>query len=201
MEWSEARTKLPLLLSGIATASRDIEAIVRGLKDYARGEVKPETEEVALNLVVKAALTLFSNYIKKSTRKFHVELAEDLPPVLAHFQRLEQVTVNLLQNACQALTNPEQSISVSTSFDEKSALVRLVVTDEGRGMAADVLERIKDPFFTTKHDIGGVGLGVSISESIVVEYGGRLEYASKPGRGTVATVSLRAVSRTGGGKE
>jgi polar amino acid transport system substrate-binding protein len=67
-------------------------------------------------------------------------------------------------------------------------------------MATEVLERIKDPFFTTKHDIGGVGLGVSISESIIVEYGGRLEYASEPGRGTVATVSLRAVPRTGGGK-
>ena len=201
MEWSEARTKLPLLLSGISTASRDIEAIVRGLKDYARGEAKPEAEEIALNLVVKAALTLFSNYIKKATYKLHVELAEDLPPVRAHFQRLEQVTVNLLQNACQALTDPEQSISVSTSFDAESDLVRLVVADEGRGMAADVLERIKDPFFTTKHDIGGVGLGVSISESIVVEYGGRLEYASKPGRGTVATVSLRAIPRAEGRKE
>jgi polar amino acid transport system substrate-binding protein len=82
----------------------------------------------------------------------------------------------------------------------ESSLVRLVVADEGRGMATDVLERIKDPFFTTKHDIGGVGLGVSISESIVVEYGGRLEYASAPGRGTVATVSLRAILRAEGGK-
>jgi PAS domain S-box-containing protein len=200
MEWSEARTELPLLLSGVVTASRDIEAIVRGLKDYARGESKPEAEEIALNLVVKAALTLLSNFIKKSTRKLQVELAEDLPPVRAHFQRLEQVAVNLLQNACQALTASEQAIRVSTSFDAESALVRLVVADEGRGMATEVLERIKDPFFTTKHDIGGVGLGVSISESIIVEYGGRLEYASEPGRGTVATVSLRAVPRTGGGK-
>ena len=59
-------------------------------------------------------------------------------------------------------------------------------------MSPEILERIKDPFFTTKHDIGGVGLGVSISESIIAEYGGRLEYGSEPGQGTVATVSLRA---------
>jgi PAS domain S-box-containing protein len=192
MEWQEAREEAPRLLSGIAAASRDIEAIVRGLKDYARGEAKPEAEEVALNLVVKAALTLLSNYIKKATRHLGLDLAESLPPVRAHFQRLEQVTVNLIQNACQALTDPEQSIRVSTRFDEASGMVRLVVEDSGRGMSPGILERIKDPFFTTKHDMGGVGLGVSISESIIAEYGGRLEYVSEPGQGTVATVSLRA---------
>jgi signal transduction histidine kinase len=192
MEWAEARTEAPQLLSGIAAASRDIDAIVRGLKDYARGEAKPEVEEVALNLVVKAALTLFSNYIKKATGRLVLKLEEDMPPVRAHFQRLEQVAVNLLQNACQALTDPDQAIRVSTSYDEASGIVRLIVADEGRGMSPELLERIKDPFFTTKHDLGGVGLGVSISESIVVEYGGRLEYASDAGKGTVATVSLPA---------
>ena len=192
MEWREARDEAPRLLAGIAAASRDIDAIVRGLKDYARGDAKPETEDVSLNLVVKAALTLLSNYIKKATLHLRLDLAEGLPPVRAHFHRLEQVTVNLVQNACQALTDPEQGISVSTSYDEEAGLVRLVVADAGRGMSPELLERIKDPFFTTKHDIGGVGLGVSISESIIAEYGGRLEYSSEPGRGTVATAVLRA---------
>jgi PAS domain S-box-containing protein len=202
MEWEEAREEAPRLLSGIAAASRDIDAIVRGLKDYARGDANPETEDVAVNLVIKAALTLLSNYIKKATRRLVLDLAEVLPPVRAHFQRLEQVAVNLIQNACQALTDPEQSIRVSTSYDENSGTVRLVVADEGRGMSAELLERIKDPFFSTKHDIGGVGLGVSISESIIAEYGGRLEYASEPGKGTIATVSLRASvgSAAGGGE-
>jgi PAS domain S-box-containing protein len=190
MEWAEARTELPILLSGIVAAARDIEAIVRGLKDYARGEAKPEVEDVSLNLVVKAALTLYSNYIKKATHRLVVDLAEDLPPVRAHFQRLEQVAVNLIQNACQALTDSDQAIRVSTSWDE--GYVRLTVADEGRGIAPDIIERIKDPFFTTKHDIGGVGLGVSISDSIVAEYGGRLDYSSEPGKGTVATISLKA---------
>jgi signal transduction histidine kinase len=192
MEWGEAGQELPLLLSGIVAASRDIDAIVRGLKDYARGEARPETEEVSLNLVVKAAVTLLSTYVKKATRRFILHLEEDLPSVQAHFHRLEQVAVNLIQNACQALTDPDQAIEVSTSYDEGAGLVRLVVADEGRGMSADILERIKDPFFTTKHDIGGVGLGVSVSESIVVEYGGHLEYSSEPGKGTVAAVSIRA---------
>lgn len=192
MEWGETREEAPRLFSSIAAASRDIDAIVRGLKDYARGEEKPETEEVALNLVVKAALTLLSNYIKKATRNLVLDLEEGMPTVRAHFQRIEQVAVNLIQNACQALTGPEQAIRVSTEFDEESGMVRLVVADTGRGMSPEVLDRIKDPFFTTKHDIGGVGLGVSISESIVSEYGGRLDYSSQPGIGTVASISLRA---------
>ncbi len=190
MEWQEARAEAPRLLSGIAAASRDIDSIVRGLKDYARGESRPETEEVSINLVVKAALTLLSNYIKKATRHIVIDLEEGMPPVHAHFQRLEQVTVNLIQNACQALTDPEQSIRISTSYDFEAGIVRLVVADGGRGMTSELLERIKDPFFTTKHDIGGVGLGVSISESIVAEYGGRLDYSSEPGAGTIASVTL-----------
>jgi two-component system, NtrC family, sensor kinase len=194
MEWREAREEAPRLLSGIAVASRDIDSIVRGLKDYARGEARPETEDVALNLVVKAALTLLSNYTRKATHHLVLDLQEDMPPVRAHFQRLEQVAVNLIQNACQALTDPEQEIRVSTAYDEVSGRVNLVVADAGRGMTPELLERIKDPFFTTKHDRGGIGLGVPISESIVVEYGGWLEYSSEPGVGTVASVSLRAVS-------
>ena len=200
MEWPEARAATPLLLSGIAAASRDIDAIVRGLKDFARGEERPETEDVAINLAVKAALTLLSNYIKKATRRLVLDLEDGMPPVRAHFQRIEQVTVNLVQNACQALTDPDQAIRVRSSYDAQEGVVRLVVSDEGRGMPAEVLERIKDPFFTTKHDQGGVGLGVSISESIVAEYGGRLEYASEPGAGTTATVSLRAARGREGGR-
>lgn len=193
MEWAEAREELPLLLAGICAASRHIDSIVRGLKDYARGEARPEPEEVSINLVVKAAQTLLSNYIKKATKRFALELAEDLPPVRAHFQRLEQIAINLIQNACQALTDPDQRVLVATSYDSVSGMVRLAVSDEGRGMPAEVLERIKDPFFSTKHEIGGIGLGVSVSESIIVEYGGRLEYSSLPGKGTIAVVSLAAV--------
>jgi signal transduction histidine kinase len=194
MEWPEAGEEARRLLTDIAAASRDIDAIVRGLKDYARSEARPETEDVSLNLVVKATLTLFSNLIKKSTNRLVTELSDDLPPVRAHFQRLEQVTVNLLQNACQALTDPDQAIKVSTSYDEATRTVRLAVVDEGRGMTEEQMERIKDPFYTTKHDQGGVGLGVSISDSIVSEYGGSLDYASTPGGGTIATVTLPAAA-------
>jgi PAS domain S-box-containing protein len=197
MEWSEARAQIPLLLSGIAAASRDIESIVKGLKDFSRADENPVPEEVSVNQVVKASLALLSNYVKKSTRSLSLSLAEDLPPARAHFQRLEQVVVNLVQNSCQALTDPEQAVRLSTSYDPESGLVRIVVEDEGRGMKPEELARVKVPFYTTKQSIGGVGLGVSISDSIVAEFGGRLDYESAPGAGTRATVSLRAAVAEG----
>ena len=199
MEWSEARTQIPLLLSGVVAASRDIESIVKGLKDFARAEENPEPEEVSVNLVVKASLALLSNYVKKATRCMRLSLAEGLPPARAHFQRLEQVVVNLVQNSCQALTDPGQAVELSTSYDSKAGLVLIEVKDEGRGMRPEELARVKDPFYTTKQGIGGVGLGVSISDSIVAEYGGRLDYESAPGVGTSARVTLLA-ARTAGGE-
>jgi len=198
MEWNEAKTQIPLLLSGIAAASRDIEAIVKGLKDYARAEKNPEPEEVSVNLVVKASLALLSNFIKKATRCLKLNLAEDLPPARAHFQRLEQVVVNLVQNACQALSDPDQAVEISTMYDPAAAMVILEVRDEGRGMGPEELAHVKDPFFTTKQNLGGVGLGVSISNSIITEFGGRLDYESEPGAGTRAVVALPAARAEGG---
>ncbi len=198
MEWSEARAQIPLLLSGIAAASRDIEAIVRGLKDYARAEENPEPEEVSVNLVIKAALALLSNFVKKATRNLSLSLAEDLPPARGHFQRLEQVVVNLVQNSCQALTDPSQAVEVATSYDAESGLVLIEVRDEGRGMGSEELSKIKVPFYTTKQSLGGIGLGVPISDSIVAEMGGRLSYESAPGAGTRALVSLKAARAEGG---
>jgi signal transduction histidine kinase len=199
MEWGEARTQIPLLLSGIAAASRDIEAIVKGLKDFSRAEENPEPEEISVNQVVKASLALLSNYVKKATKCLRLSLSEALPPARAHFQRLEQVIVNLVQNSCQALTDPGQAIELSTSYDSESGLVRIEVADEGRGMKPEELARVKVPFYTTKQSIGGVGLGVSISDSIVAEFGGRLDYESEPGVGTRAIVLLRT-ARTAGGE-
>ena len=75
--------------------------------------------------------------------------------------------------------------------------VRIVVADEGEGIPAEVLERIRDPFFTTKHDTGGTGLGLSVSDKIVTSYGGELRFESEPGKGTVATVDLPGIEDGG----
>jgi polar amino acid transport system substrate-binding protein len=103
---------------------------------------------------------------------------------------LEQVVVNLLLNACQALPDRERGIVVATFLDPGCRQVVLEVRDEGVGIAAEHLPQLTDPFFTTRREQGGTGLGLWISAAIVEEHGGALSFRSRPGEGTVVTLTL-----------
>jgi polar amino acid transport system substrate-binding protein len=118
-----------------------------------------------------------------------LDLDESAPPLRGNFQRLEQVIVNVVQNACQALDDETKGIFISTSHDAASATVVIVCRDEGVGIPKHHLDHVMDPFFTTKRDSGGTGLGLSISSSIVKELQGTMEIESEPDKGT--TVTLR----------
>jgi signal transduction histidine kinase len=145
---------------------------------------------VDVNAVLKSAATLLSYMIMKSTNHFSIEYGNPLPLLKGNFQRLEQVILNLIQNACQALRDTRKSIFVSTSYDEKRRSILVKVEDEGVGISSEILPHITDPFVTTKHEAGGMGLGLSISSRIVKEHGGTLTFTSELGRGTKAEVVL-----------
>jgi polar amino acid transport system substrate-binding protein len=98
--------------------------------------------------------------------------------------------INLIQNACQALPNPQAGISVSTAFDEVRRRIVLTIEDQGSGIPAENLSRITDTFYTTKYEEGGVGLGLSISSKIVEDHGGTMAFTSDLGKGTRVEVSL-----------
>jgi polar amino acid transport system substrate-binding protein len=115
-------------------------------------------------------------------------MEENLPKVLGNAQKIEQVLLNLLQNACQSLQDRREGISVGTRYDRDRHLVIIEITDQGEGMPEEVLSRAMEPFFTTKRGSGGTGLGLSISARIVEEHGGTLKFRSQPGKGTVASV-------------
>jgi polar amino acid transport system substrate-binding protein len=98
--------------------------------------------------------------------------------------------INLIQNACQALPDTQKGIFISVqSANENSAIV-IKVRDEGMGISPETLQNITDPFFTTKHESGGIGLGLSISSKIVEEHGGTLNFESEIGAGTTAEITL-----------
>lgn len=186
LPFSEMRRHLPELLAGISQGAERIRKIVRNLNDYARQSAAVMDQEFDLNQVVRAALTLLASPLKKGTHHLRVELGEDLPLLRGNFQRAEQVAVNLLQNACQALTDQEQAITVQTIRKAGGKQIILMVSDQGRGIEAKYLKHIQDPFFTTKRESGGTGLGLSISAGIMEEHGGYLKFSSQPGQGTVA---------------
>ncbi|TCS41067.1 transporter substrate-binding domain-containing protein [Reinekea marinisedimentorum] len=193
LPYSRLSEELPLMLDDMALAAQRIKTIVDDLRDFARQEPGAQgeagyEEDVALNKVVETAIRLVENQLRSSTRHFNVDYGYNLPTVKGHYQRIEQVIVNLIVNACQALTSVDQSIRVRTFHDQSS--VFLVVEDEGCGIAEEHLSLLSDPFFTTKREQGGTGLGLSISVGILKAHGGSLSFESTPGKGAKATMTL-----------
>ncbi len=188
MSWTQIRKRVPLFLSDIADGARRVKDIVSELKDFARQSPLEMKDRVDVDHVVRKAVRLVSNLIKKSTKRFSVNHGAEIPGFTGNERQVEQVVVNTLVNACQSLQNDRQAITVSTRWEEEPGAVVIQVEDQGAGMPPEVLERIKDPFFTTKRNSGGTGLGLSISDRIVKDHRGAMEFVSEPGRGTAVTI-------------
>lgn len=178
--------------------ARRVASIVTDLKTFARTE-PVRLRSVDLSEVVEDALKMCANQLRHRARV--VRDLGPVPAVQADSGRLLQVLVNLLINAAQALPDgraEENSVTVRTSTDARGWAL-LEVSDTGTGMTAEVLARALDPFFTTKPQGIGTGLGLSVSANLVKSCGGALELSSVSGVGTTARVALppgalRAVS-------
>lgn len=190
LEYSEMREEIPHMLTETLSGAERIKRIVEDLKDFARQSDPSLVEEVSMNQVVETAVRLIDNSIKKSTRNFNLNLSKGLPPVKGNAQRIEQVVINLVMNACQALANPDKGVYVETLYDNRKEHVICRVTDEGGGITEENMHHLTDPFFTTKRETGGTGLGLSVSATIVQQHGGSLDFASTAGQGSTVTLSL-----------
>jgi PAS domain S-box-containing protein len=192
MKYTEMRENIPTLFAGISDGAKRIKQIVADLKNYVRDNTADLTQSVDINEVLKSAVSLLSNMIKKSTNQFTIEYDKNIPLLKGNFQRLEQVMINLIQNACQALPDSKKGLFVSVKFDKERSNIVVNVSDEGMGIPPETLMNVTDPFFTTKHDSGGVGLGLSISSKIVEEHGGSMAFKSEIGAGTTVEIMLPA---------
>jgi polar amino acid transport system substrate-binding protein len=186
---------MPKLFSGVAQGAERIKQIVANLKSYVRGDGGDLNQAVDVNAVIRSSLSLISNVIKNATDHFTVEYEADLPLVRGSFQRLEQVILNLIQNACQALPDRKKGLFVTTGRARDGAGVVVTIRDEGSGIQPEDLPRIREPLFTTRPDVGGIGLGLSISSKIIEEHHGSLRFVSEPGKGTTVTIALPADRR------
>ncbi len=193
LPYSEMREVVPKLTKGISDASARIKTIVGNLKDYTRQNISRHQAPVQLNDVVRMAVIILNHEILRATHRFEVEYGEDLPTVMGSAQPLEQVVINLLNNAIEALPSSQRRIRVSTRAVPETGEVEVCVEDEGVGMSPEMLERIKEPFFSTHLDSGGLGLGVSICRSIVQEYKGTLFFVSEVGKGTRAVIRFPGI--------
>jgi polar amino acid transport system substrate-binding protein len=205
----EIRETVPKLLRGITEGALRIDTIVKSLRSFSRPDPHAAFVPVCLNSVIRTALLFLNNEIPKATHHFYTRLDNSLPRIAAIPQRLEQVVINLVLNACQALTHLDQTIILETKTrlekktepgDESElkagtsrATVVLKITDQGSGIDRQTLGKIFDPFFTTKPEIKGTGLGLTITRKIVKEHHGRISFESRPGAGTSVTVEFPAM--------
>ena len=190
LKYSQAKEKIHMLFDGVIEGSQRIKSIVSDLKNYARKDVSGMDNKVFVNSVVKHSLTLVNNQIKKSTDDFTVHYSKEKPTIRGNFQQIEQVIINLIQNACEALTQKNQPLQVFTGIDKSTNAVFLEFRDQGQGIRPEDLDHITDPFFTTKRSCGGTGLGLSISEKIIKEHRGQLTFSSEIGKETIVKVLL-----------
>jgi signal transduction histidine kinase len=192
MPFSQAREAVPRLLTGVADGSRRINLILNNLKDFSRDNSKQLQTNFDLNKTIQTAVQILTHHIHNRTYDFQLDLGADIPCVKGKAQQIEQVVINLITNALQALSDKTKMVRVATWYEKETNTVVLTVSDQGKGMTKEIMGRITEPFFSTKLEEGGTGLGLSISTALLKEHDGTLEFESRPDFGTTATIKLRA---------
>ncbi len=188
----ETTKDIQALMDGIIAGGTRIARIVEELRVYARPSEGDIMQLLDIRQVIQSAITLLANTIKKKTLHFDTYFEKRIPLIKGNHQKLEQVIINVIQNACDALSSPEKSIWVRAGSEPETNEVFVEVRDEGDGIPQEIINRIFDPFFTTKREQGGIGLGLAISQRILQEHGGKFTVASTPGIGTMVKISLPA---------
>jgi two-component system, NtrC family, sensor kinase len=176
---------LPDLLRETRDGLDRVTKIVRDLKDFSRVDTSDAWESADLVAGLESTLNIVQNEVKYKATIERQLVA--LPEVCCRPSEINQVFMNLLVNAAQAI--PERGvIRLANGFDDEHVWIE--VSDTGRGMTAEVRNRIFEPFYTTKPVGQGTGLGLSLSYTIVQKHHGRIDVDSLPGRGTTFRVTL-----------
>ena len=195
LPFSEMDSLAPRLIAGITEGSRQINDIVNNMRDFVKSGKGSLDGKVDVNRVIQDATSILWHHIHRHTDNFRLSLQEDIPPARGNSRQIEQAVINLIMNALQALPDKRAAVFAESSFDPLKGRIKLTVRDEGKGMDLDVRERLKEPFFTTRIEDGGTGLGLYISDTIIKEHGGSLEIESSPGKGTTATINLSVMDQ------
>ncbi len=158
----------------IERAALRCKKIVADLLDFSRISKDREKKLIDVNVLLEKVFPFLQREMRSMAVELIFDASPNLPLVMGIPDRLQQVFINLLTNACHAMTKGG-TLNVNTTVDEQRGQVVIVVRDTGHGIAKDICERIFDPFFTTKEPGKGTGLGLSISYRIVRDHNGEIE--------------------------
>jgi signal transduction histidine kinase len=186
------RKNIMMLVDDMDHGSQRIKGIVEGLRTFARKDEGLLVDTIDINTLIEASARLVHNEVHKRA-EIRLDLAEGLPVLTGNAQKIEQILVNLLVNAGQAMRDDVRGlITVRTRAEDTDVVFE--VEDNGIGMTDKTVKQIFDPFFTTKRAKGGTGLGLAIAYRIIEEHGGNIAVKSKQGAGTTFVVRIPAKS-------
>ena len=182
-----AAEMLESIIDQVQSASDKVESVIRRVMDFAKPSL-PRLQLLPINRPVEATLELAAVTLRKSGMEVDIDLARDLPDCRIDCNRMEQVFMNLIMNAVEAVAGQPgpQHLAVSSVLEGEEVVV--TVADSGPGVAAAVRSRIFDPFFTTKSD--GSGIGLSMCQRIVTDHGGSLEVGTSGWGGAAFSVRI-----------
>lgn len=187
------------MIDGIIDEGGRIGQIVRGLLTFARADTH-ELGEVQLADSIKTSIALFGRQFEKDGVTVQIDLDPNLPLVRANDSRLRQVVVNMISNAHHALQakapdslEPKVFRITARPAGKRGEIVRVEFYDNGIGIKNEVLGKVFDPFFTTRREAGGTGLGLSVSFGIIRDFGGSISVESKEGEFTRFIIELSSI--------
>ena len=174
-----------------------IAGIIKSLLSFARDR-KEEKQPVNVHLTLLDSLTLVEAQMRKDGVSLRVEMPPDLPEIFGHYQQIQQVFLNIINNARYALNQKYKGIDKGKKFEiygeevmiDICSYVRLRFNDRGTGIPVNIIDKIMNPFFSTKPSSKGTGLGLSISHGIINDHGGRLTIESIEGEFTNVIIDL-----------
>jgi len=179
-------TQKSVILDKIAKQTFRASEIVNSLLNFSRTS-STSFGEVKLNRVIQETLSLLEHQLQKTGIQVHTELDPDLGPIHGNAGKLQQVFLNLILNARDAMRSGG-ALEVRTW--QEGARARIEVADSGTGIAPEHLHRVYDPFFTTKPARQGTGLGLAVTYGIIQEHGGSIEVTNRPGGGAQFRIEL-----------
>ena len=189
LSYNEVKESIEGMYGNILKSSYNIKHIIDELKLYIRNDQFACNEYSDLNMIVLSSIELLSSIVKSYTEIIDLRLSDSKLLINCNFKRIEQVLINLIQNAYQALSDESGTICISTGYNENGSIF-VRIQDNGCGMDESALKKLTIPFNTTKKNTGGSGLGIYVSRNIIQTYKGTLEYKSVLGEGTTVTVSF-----------
>jgi PAS domain S-box-containing protein len=176
-------------LNRIYTEAERAAKVVQNLLTFARRR-QPLKQYSDINEILESALELRAYELKTSNIEVVTDLDPKLPEIMLDFYQIQEVFLNIILNAEQALTEAHNGGKLTILTVERRGYVRTTFTDDGLGIPAERLDNIFDPFYTTKAEKGGTGLGLSVCHGIITEHGGKIYAKSKPGKGATFFVEL-----------